>query len=170
MDPDVDETPPESIHPWQAACFLALKKAQAAALKANERDYVIAADTIVVFDGNTLGKPSDETEAFQMLNMLSGMWHQVITGVVVVRGDTRLVEYETTSVKFREISSDEIEAYIQTGEPMDKAGAYGIQDRGSLFVERIEGDFYNVMGLPLFKLGNMLKEAGLDLLTGCDPA
>ena len=111
-----------------------------------------------------LGKPRDEQEAARMLSALSGNVHQVYTGVTVRKGDTVLSAAECTDVKFRKLSGREIDAYIATGEPMDKAGAYGIQGIACLFVEGIEGDFFNVMGLPVCRLGKMLKELGVELL------
>ncbi len=165
IEADIDETTSPDIPPSQAACDVALGKAREVASKVDTDDVIIAADTIVLFDQNKLGKPSDESEAFAMLNMLSGMWHEVITGVAIIKDGVEYVEYETTRVKFREIEPWEIEQYINSGEPMDKAGAYGVQELGSLFVERIEGDFYNVMGLPLFRLGKMLEAVGVHLLS-----
>ena len=109
---------------------------------------IIAADTVVALDGAVLGKPADELEAFKMLSTLSGCRHQVYTGLTVLRGEERHTVSEETTVTFRELSSEEIDRYIATGEPMDKAGAYGIQGYGALLVEGIQGDYYNVMGLP----------------------
>ena len=99
-----------------------------------------------------------------MLRRLSGDWHEVYTGVTVIRGGRERSEAERSRVRFRELDEGEIARYIETGEPMDKAGAYGAQGRGALFVERIEGDFFNVMGLPLCRLGIMLKEQGVNIL------
>lgn len=163
VEPDVDESTLEGANPWQTACYLAFKKARDVAARFPGDNIIIAADTIVSIDGNTLGKPSDETEAFAMLNLMSGIWHEVVTGIVVRRGTQELVEYESTAVKFRELTIREIEGYIATGSPMDKAGGYGVQDMAALFVERIEGDYYNVMGLPLHRLGLMLREVGIEL-------
>ena len=125
-------------------------------------DLIIAADTVVALDGRILGKPADGPDAFAMLSALSGRRHQVYTGLTVVCGAQRLTEHEVTAVTFRSLSSAEICAYIATGEPMDKAGAYGIQGRGALFVEGIEGDYYNVMGLPVCRLGRILARLGVD--------
>ncbi|NLD87332.1 MAG: septum formation protein Maf [Clostridiales bacterium] len=163
VEPDVDESTLEGANPWQTACYLAFKKARDVAARFPGDNIIIAADTIVSIDGNTLGKPSDETEAFAMLNLMSGIWHEVVTGIVVRRETQELVEYESTAVKFRELTIREIEGYIATGSPMDKAGGYGVQDMAALFVERIEGDYYNVMGLPLHRLGLMLREVGIEL-------
>ncbi len=132
---------------------------------AGEADTVtIGADTVVVLDGRVLGKPADETDAADMLRSLSGRSHTVYTGITAIRGDRVLSHAERTEVRFRSLSEREIEAYIATGEPMDKAGAYGAQGYASLFVEALEGDFFNVMGLPLCALGIMLKELGVSLI------
>jgi len=161
MEADIDETMPASMPASEAVQMAALKKAQEVERRADDDCVIIAADTMVVFDGNRLGKPEDESDAFAMLNMLSGMWHEVMTGVAIIKDGKEYVEYESTRVKFRDIDTDDIEAYIASGEPMDKAGAYGAQGLGSVFVERIEGDFYNVMGLPLYRLSRMLGEIGM---------
>lgn len=129
---------------------------------------IIAADTLVVLQEAILGKPVDEKDAFEMLNRLSGQEHHVITGICLfdaASGEYK-VESEITKVKFRTLSAAEIRDYIATGEPMDKAGAYGIQGRGALLVDRIEGCYYNVVGLPLTRLYLMLKGFGVDLLGG----
>ncbi len=157
VEADIEEISSPDIAPGESACDIALSKARDVAARVDEDCVVIAADTMVVLDSTRLGKPSDESEAFAMLNMLSGVWHSVITGVAIIKDGKEYVEYEETKVKFRDIEPWEIEQYIASGEPMDKAGAYGAQELGSLFVERIEGDFYNVMGLPLFRLGKMLE-------------
>ena len=125
---------------------------------------VIAADTIVALDDAVLGKPNDGLEAFRMLSALSGRRHQVYTGVTLLRDGERRTEHEVTTVTFRELTQDDITRYIATGEPMDKAGAYGIQGYGALLVERIEGDYFNVMGLPVCRLGRMLAGMGTDCL------
>ena len=125
---------------------------------------VIGADTVVALDGSVLGKPRDAADAKAMLLALSGRTHTVFTGVTVIRGDTVLSRTERTEVRFRRLEAAEIDRYIATGEPMDKAGAYGAQGYASLFVERLEGDFFNVMGLPLCALGILLKQLGVDLL------
>jgi len=125
---------------------------------------VRAADTVVALDGAVLGKPADELEAFKMLSTLSGCRHQVYTGLTVLRGEERHTVSEETTVAFRELSEEEISCYIQTGEPMDKAGAYGIQGFGALLIEGIQGDYYNVMGLPVCRLGGILRQLGVDCL------
>ena len=125
---------------------------------------VLAADTVVTLDGAVLGKPADEAAARQMLSALSGRRHQVYTGLTVLRGQEAYTEHEMTEVTFRALSQTEVEAYIATGEPMDKAGAYGIQGYGALLVEGISGDYYNVMGLPVCRLGRILAGMGVDCL------
>ena len=140
------------------------KAAEVAARFSGEDDVVIGADTIVVLDGTVLGKPRDAADAARMLRALSGRAHTVFTGVTVIRGGRTLSDVARTEVHFRPLTEAEIARYIATGEPMDKAGAYGAQGYASLFVERLEGDFFNVMGLPLCTLGNLLKQMGVDLL------
>ena len=124
---------------------------------------VVAADTIVALDGQVLGKPQDQGEAFAMLSALSGREHRVYTGVTVLGGGQAATEHEETAVAFRALSPEEIRDYIATGEPMDKAGAYGIQGVGALLVQGIRGDYCNVVGLPLFRLGRMLSGFGVKL-------
>lgn len=125
---------------------------------------VIAADTVVAIDGDVLGKPHSREEAFSMLTRLAGRTHRVYTGVTVWRDGRRVTGHEVTQVTFRPLTGHEISCYVETGEPMDKAGAYGIQGYGSLLVERISGDYYNVMGLPVCRLGQILKQFEIDLL------
>lgn len=119
---------------------------------------VIAADTLVYLDGEPLGKPEDEDDAIRMLRRLSGRTHDVYTGICLKLGEKMLCGAELTRVTFRKLTDDEIAAYVATGEPMDKAGAYGVQGRGAVLTERIDGDFFNVMGLPLCRLYKMLRE------------
>lgn len=125
---------------------------------------VIGADTVVEKDGDILGKPADEAEAAAMLKKLSGAAHRVFTGVTVARGETILSRAEETAVHFRPLTEEEIAAYVASGEPMDKAGAYAIQGLASLFIRGIEGDYFNVVGLPLCLLGQMLEEFGVAIL------
>ena len=139
-------------------------RTDAEAIARSETDVVIAADTIVVCDGKILGKPADEADAFGMLRMLSGKDHQVMTGMTVLRGDLAIVCTEVTDIHFRALSDEEILAYIRTGEPMDKAGSYGIQGGAALFAERICGDYFNVVGLPVCRLGQILKEIAPELM------
>jgi len=128
-------------------------------------DIVIAADTVVAIDGTVLGKPRSAQDAFAMLSRLSGRHHTVYTGVTVTMGSQTLTAHEATRVHFRPLTHAEIEAYISTGEPMDKAGAYGIQGYGSMLVEGISGDYFNVVGLPVCLLGRMLARFGVDTMT-----
>lgn len=164
VESHADEELEDQLPPEQVVRRLAVRKADAVFPKARTGDIVIAADTIVTLEGTVLGKPRDNLDAFQMLSLLSGVRHQVYTGLAVYQDDQRIVEHECTSVYFRELSGREIEGYLATGEPMDKAGAYGIQGRGSLFVERIDGDYFNVVGLPICRLGRILTGLGVKLL------
>lgn len=154
---DVDESIPEGTPPDEAAKLTASKKA--AAVSAIHPDaVVIGADTIVVADGKILGKPKDRADAENMLRMLSGKEHLVITGVCLSEGGNRTVFEKISKVKFYELSDAEIKAYVATGEPMDKAGAYGIQGKGCVLVEGIEGDYFNIVGLPVAATVKELKK------------
>ena len=161
---DIAEHMDRALPPHALVEAISAEKAAAAAANASPDDLIIAADTVVALDGAVLGKPADELEAFRMLSTLSGGRHQVYTGVTVLAGDEKHTEYEVTDVTFRELSEQEIEDYIRTGEPMDKAGAYGIQGYGALFIEGIQGDYYNVMGLPVCRLGRMLERVGVNCM------
>ena len=143
---------------------LSAGKAGAAAALAGEDTVIIGADTVVICDGKVFGKPRDGQDAVRMLTALSGREHEVCTGVTVRRGGRVLTGHELTRVRFRALSREEIDAYVATGEPMDKAGAYGIQGRGALLVEGIVGDYYHVMGLPVCRLGQMLRQFGVECL------
>ncbi|MBQ9044385.1 MAG: septum formation protein Maf [Oscillospiraceae bacterium] len=143
---------------------LALHKAREVAQRCEPDDIVIGADTIVCLDDAVFGKPRDAADAARMLRALSGRAHTVYTGVAVVRGGETRTHAEATRVRFRALTESEIAGYIETGEPMDKAGAYGIQGKGSLLISGIDGDFFNVMGLPVCALGEMLKLFGTELL------
>ena len=127
-------------------------------------EIVITADTMVFLDDKKLGKPADESEALAMLTALQGRHHTVCTGVTVRQGQRVLTRAQSTHVYFRPASEAELRAYIAGGEPMDKAGAYGVQGQGALLVERIDGDFFNVMGLPVLLLSRMLADFGITLL------
>lgn len=154
---DVDESVPIGTEPHEAAVMTAKKKALAVAVE-NNGAVVIGADTIVVANGKILGKPKDKKDAFDMLKMLSGKEHKVITGVCMVCGN-RIKSFEkTSSVRFYSLSDKEIEEYIETGEPMDKAGSYGIQGKGCTLVESIDGDYFNIVGLPVAATVRALKE------------
>lgn len=136
-----------------------LSREKALAVMRQETDIVIAADTVVVLDGCVLGKPSDPDEAVQMLTRLSGNTHEVMTGLTVLQGARLTSHTEITRVRFRCLTKEEIEAYVATGAPMDKAGAYGIQsDASATFVDRLEGDYYNVVGLPVCRLHQILED------------
>lgn len=158
---DIDESYLPGEQPVAHAERLARGKAEAIASSAGREVVTIGSDTIVVVDGDVLGKPRDREQARQMLRRLSGRSHVVMTGVAVAwRGQTRS-GVEEVGVTFRPLSDDEIDRYIDTGEPMDKAGAYGIQGFGATIVERVDGDYFAVMGLALNRLARLLREAGL---------
>ena len=164
ISPNVDESVFHGLPPEELVRRLSAEKAAAVAGKVGEDAIVIAADTVVALEGAVLGKPADELDAFKMLSALSGVRHQVYTGVTVCRGGEKQTAHEVTDVTFRELSEEEIEHYIATGEPMDKAGAYGIQGYGALLIQGISGDYYNVMGLPVCRLSGMLARFGVDCL------
>ena len=168
--PNVDESVEPGLSPADMVEELSLRKARAAAQKFGPDDLIIAADTVVALDRTILGKPRDRDDAFSMLSALSGREHRVYTGVTVLQGDKAVTQHEETAVTFRELSPDEIWGYIATGEPLDKAGAYGIQSVGALLVSGIRGDYSNVMGLPVFRLGLILSGFGVDLLRGQQPS
>jgi len=149
------------LSPEQTVCEIALTKAKNVSISCKEDDIIIAADTLVYLGGRPLGKPDSQEDAAAMLTELSGRRHTVFTGVALLRGGVHMTGAEKTDVYFREVSKDEIAAYVMTGEPMDKAGSYAAQGRGALFIERIEGDFFNVMGLPICRLSVMLKDFGV---------
>ncbi len=160
MVSDADETVDESLPAYFIAESLSLKKAAAVAKNIETEAIVIGADTIVVSDGKILGKPKDAQNAAAMLASLSGRTHSVISGVTVL--DTKSAKSESfyveTEVTFAELTATEIADYVASGEPLDKAGAYGIQGQGGKFVEKISGDYFNVVGLPLNKLYQVLKK------------
>ncbi|MEX0835837.1 MAG: Maf family protein, partial [Nitriliruptor sp.] len=146
---------------------LASAKAAAAAARGDGHDEVVlAADTEVIAEGRVLGKPRDRADAASMLRTLSGRTHEVVTGVAVVRGPVSAVTRVTTAVTFRPLSDAEVAWYIATGEPDDKAGAYGLQGAGAVLVERVDGSDTNVIGLPLAETVALLRDVGLDLLPG----
>ncbi len=142
--------------PMQIVEQLSSRKAKAVA-KEHPTDTILAADTIVVLKNRVFGKPKDADDAKAMLKLLSGAVHQVYTGYCVISDGKLLSGHECTSVEFYGLSSEEIDAYVATGEPLDKAGSYGIQGQGALLIKRIDGDFYNVMGLPIGKINRVLK-------------
>ena len=162
--PKVEETYPSDLTPPQIVEYISREKAQAAAALCTPEEIVITADTMVFLDNQRLGKPADRADALRMLTALQGRSHTVCTGVTVQQGERALTQSESTRVYFRCASQEELLHYIDTGEPMDKAGAYGVQGKGALLVERLEGDFFNVMGLPLLRLSRMLAQFGVNLL------
>lgn len=159
---DIDETmdPGKPVNDEVAR----VSRAKAEATPHEYGDVVIAADTVVVCNGRVLGKPADEAQAYEMLQLLSGRDHQVMTGMCVLYQGTATTCTEVTDIHFRELSHREILAYIRTGEPMDKAGSYGIQGGAALFAEKMAGDYYNVMGLPVCRLGMLLRQIVPELL------
>ena len=159
---DIDETMDPAKSPAEEVARVSQQKAFAVVRQTD--DIVIAADTIVVLDGEVLGKPRNQAHACQMLTALSGRDHQVMTGVTVLQGERALVHTEITDIHFRPLSQKEILAYVATGEPMDKAGSYGIQGGAALFAQRLEGDYYNVMGLPVCKLYEMLCQLAPEIM------
>ena len=164
ITPDIDEHMDRDLPPAELVRQISEEKARAVAAQVGPDAVIIAADTVVALDGAVLGKPADKEEAFRMLSILSGCRHQVYTGLTVLHGEQCYSVWEETAVTFRTLAAEEIEHYIATGEPMDKAGAYGIQGYGALFIEGISGDYYNVMGLPVCRLGRILRELGLDCM------
>lgn len=154
---DVDETLPEEIPAEKSAEFLAVKKAGHISAQYPE-SIVIGSDTVVIVDGEILGKPADEADAYRMLKKLSGKVHTVVTGVCISQGEKKKSFSEATRVEFYLLSEEEIRDYIATGDPMDKAGAYGIQGEGCVLIKGIEGDFFTVMGLPAARLKRELAE------------
>lgn len=159
---DVDET----MDPAKSPCdeVARVSRVKAAAVERTDDDVVIAADTIVVCGGRVLGKPHSPAEAVEMLTLLSGREHEVMTGVTVLRGNQAETVTEVTQIRFRELTPGEIRAYVDSGEPMDKAGAYGIQGGAALFAAGMVGDYYNVMGLPVCRLWQILRKIAPELL------
>jgi len=154
---NIEEKVDENLSPPEIAKQLAYLKAKDVSNKINGDYVVVGADTIVEYN-KVLGKPRNIEEACSMLRLLSGQVHRVITGFAVIDCITQkeFIDYECTNVYFNHLTDNQIQKYISTGEPMDKAGAYGIQGKASLFVSKIEGDYFNVVGLPIFKLGVVL--------------
>ena len=160
--PHVEEYYPDDLTPPEIVTYISREKSFA--VPSNDDEIVITADTMVFLDEARLGKPRDEAHALEMLSALQGRCHTVCTGVTVRQGDRALSRAQSTLVYFRPATRAELKAYIAGGEPMDKAGAYGVQGQGALLVERIDGDFFNVMGLPVVLLQRMLAEFGFHLL------
>lgn len=154
---EIDETIGAYSSPSDIVMSLALQKASAVA-ETNEESVVLGADTIVTYESRILGKPANEAEAKEMLQLLSGRTHEVYTGVALVSKEKTITFYERTEVTFWELAEEEIDAYIRTKEPFDKAGSYGIQGKGAIFVHHVNGDYYNVVGLPIARLVRELKQ------------
>lgn len=152
---DADESLPDGILPEKAVEILSTRKAAACTLP-DEHTVILAADTIVCLNGLILGKPKDPSDAVRMLQMLSGQNHSVFTGITLRNHNFTISAHEETIVSMRALSGAEIDAYVQSGEPLDKAGSYGIQGRAGLFVSGIHGDYQNVVGLPLCLTGQLL--------------
>lgn len=161
--PNGEETPPAGLSPAETVKFIALGKARAVAALRPTGDTVIAADTLVYLGDEHLGKPYSEEDARRMLRMLSGREHTVYTGLAVISGGEVKTRAVATDVSFRELTEGEIERYVASGEPMDKAGAYGAQGRAAVFIRGISGDFFNVVGLPLCALSEILDGFGVEL-------
>ena len=163
---DADESMDPKLSPAEAVGLVSRRKAEAVTREGD--DLVIAADTIVVCGGEILGKPKDTEDAYRMLRLLSGRDHQVMTGMTLLRGEICRTVTEITDIHFRELSDREIHAYIRTGEPMDKAGSYGIQGGAALFAQHLVGDYYNVMGLPVWRLSQLLRELIPEIMEECE--
>ena len=156
---DVDETADPALSPAELVAMLAEKKASAITIDNSASNaIIIGSDTVVAIDNLILGKPKDDADAFAMLSRLQGRAHTVYTGVTVITPAGRRTFVESTKVFMRALTDEEINDYIQTGEPRDKAGAYGIQERGAVLIERVEGDYFTVVGLPLCRLSVTIKE------------
>ncbi|MDT8406218.1 MAG: Maf family protein [Methylococcales bacterium] len=161
--PAIDETPQSCEAPTDYVRRIALAKAQAVWQGLNEPAWVLAADTAVVVDDMILGKPENRDQGLDMLRRLSGRWHQVLTGVAL-QGDSQTQAISVSQVLFKPLTEHDISAYWRVGESMDKAGAYAIQGRAAMFIERIEGSYSGVMGLPLFETAELLAKQGMKLL------
>ena len=163
---DVDETVSPGLSAREAVAQISARKAAVAAQLAQKDELTVCADTVVVLEGRIMGKPHDRADAVRMLTALSGQTHEVLTGVTVRSADRCVTVVERTAVTFRTLLPQEIERYVDSGEPMDKAGAYGIQGAASCFVSHLDGDYFNVMGLPLCTLTSLLRSFGVIIL-GC---
>jgi septum formation protein maf len=154
---DIDESVPDGTPADSAVMMTAQKKAEAVLPYASEEDVILAADTVVCLDGVIIGKPATTDEAVKTLRTLSDRTHTVYTGYCLLKGGKRISGVEATNVTFRELDGNEIADYVASGEPMDKAGAYGLQGRGCTFAKRIDGEYFNVIGLPICTIHNCLK-------------
>ena len=165
---DIDEHMERNLAPGALVEAISREKAAACAALEGTEPLIIAADTVVAKEHRILGKPRDERDAREMLRLLSGSGHDVYTGYTIRQGENTVTGSEHTQVVFRPLTEEEIGAYIATGEPMDKAGAYGIQGFGALLVSAVRGDYFNVMGLPICTLSLRLREFGVNCLTGTE--
>lgn len=154
---DIDESVPDGTPADSAVMMTVQKKAEAVLPYASEEDVILAADTVVCLDGVIIGKPATTDEAVKTLRTLSDRTHTVYTGYCLLKGGKRISGVEATNVTFRELDGNEIADYVASGEPMDKAGAYGLQGRGCTFAKRIDGEYFNVIGLPICTIHNCLK-------------
>ena len=164
VPPECEEIMDAAMEAGELVKKLSSEKAHDVEKRTGSGNFIVAADTVVVIDGKILGKPADEAEAAEMLRKLSGRAHTVFTGVALLKDGTLISDFEQTRVFFGPLSEQKISAYIKSGEPMDKAGAYGAQGLGSVFIEKIDGDFFNVMGLPLCLLAKMFEKMGVSLI------
>ena len=146
---DADETPVKSVTAAELTMGLASRKLRAVFEQTGDKRLILAADTVVCRNGEVFGKPKDEDDAERMLTLLSDGWHEVYTGIAMRKNGKLVIDYDVTHVRMRKMEPSDIKAYIKTKEPMDKAGAYAVQDVGSIFVSRLDGSFHNVMGLPI---------------------
>ena len=161
---DADEKMDLTRPPQEEVARVSAVKAAAAAAESDPEDVVGAADTIVVVDGQILGKPGSAEDAVRMLHILAGRTHRVMTGLTVRQGDRIVTHTEITEITFRPLSDAEIRAYVATGDPLDKAGSYGVQGKAGAFVEKICGDYFNVMGLPICALTGILRQFGIEVI------
>ncbi|HUD04551.1 MAG TPA: Maf family protein [Patescibacteria group bacterium] len=162
MVSDFDETKIKFKTPQEMVEKLSLAKAKLIAKK-NPGAIIIGADTTVIFKKEIIGKPKSKADAFRILRLLSGNTHEIVTGFTVIKGSKSITKHVISKVKFKKLSNAEIKAYVATGEPMDKAGGYGIQEKGGLFMENITGDYFNVVGLPIFAVAQALKQFGVGI-------
>ena len=162
---DIDESSISYKNPYDLVKKLSLLKAKFVA-KSNKNSIIISADTVVVFKNKIIGKPKDKRDAKKILKTLSSKMHTVITGFIILDTQTSEIvsDFEESKVWFRKISEEEIDSYVNSGEPLDKAGGYGIQEKGGIFVKKIEGDYFNVVGLPLSKVASGLKKLGISVI------
>lgn len=160
---DIEETC-DKTDPAEIVCELAARKASAVAERIGQTDrLIVAADTLVACDGNVLGKPADVADATAMLQMLSGRTHEVFSGISLILGDRQITECECTAVTFDKMTDDEIAAYIASGEPFDKAGGYAVQGKAAVYIQKLDGCYFNVVGLPVHRLYQMLQELEVTL-------